>query len=63
MTIPAAIAIALVASVWMLGSAGLIAWTLDALVTERRIPWRRALAALASTAAGLAVFILLAAGR
>lgn len=63
MTAPAAIGLALVASVWLLGTVGVIAWTLDALVTERRIPWRRALAALASTAAGLAVFILLAAGR
>lgn len=63
MTIPASIAVALFTSVWILGSSGLIAWTLDAAIGGGRFPWRRAAAALASTTAGLAVVIYLAAGR
>lgn len=62
MTITDAIAISLFTSMWLLGTVGLIAWCLDGLVTERRLPWPRTLAALASTAAGLAIVIYLVAG-
>lgn len=58
-----ALGLALALSVWLLGTVGLIAWTLDALVSRRRFPWARAAAALTSTAAGLAVVIYYAAGR
>lgn len=61
MTIPHAFALALVASLWLLGTSALIAFAVEGLVLRGRLPWRLTLGALASSTAGLAVVIYLAA--
>lgn len=62
MTIPYALAVALLTSLWLLGTSALIAFAVEGLVLRGRLPWRFTLAALVSTTVGLAV-VIYAVGR